>query len=136
MIRCLPCLILGLALPMAAAAKGDKPVLITPYEDSPCWVSVFDGKYYRPPAAHLTGPSFLERPTTGPIVEEDLSNVGGQDFIDRIDSLIVGPRARIVVYDKIKFSGNNLAFGPGEWIPDLAAHQFDNRIKSIRVECE
>lgn len=136
MKRTLPCLVLGLGLPLTAAALGEKPVLVSPYADSPCWVSIFDGKEFQPPSARLTGPTYLGKPETGPVVHDDLRNVGGKDFVDRIDSLIVGPRARITVYDQIRYSGNSLSFGPNERIPDLAAHGFENRIESIKVDCE
>lgn len=135
-MKCLVLLALGLALSADAAAIGEKPVLVTPYDDSPCWVSIFDGKDYQPPTARLTGPTFVKSPKARPVDEVDLRNVGGRDFIDRIDSLIVGPRARITVYDQPRYSGNSLSFGSGEQVPDLAAHGFENRIKSIKVECD
>lgn len=131
-----PLMLVGLVVPSTAAALGEKPVLVPPYEDSPCWVSVFDGKNYEPPTARLSGPTYLDAPRTGPEVVEDLRNVGGEDFIDRIDSLIVGPRARVTVHDQRNFSGERILFGPGERVPDLAVHGFENRIESIKVECE
>lgn len=117
-------------------AKDDRPVLTPPYEDSPCWVSIFGGKNFQPPAARLTGPTYVKSRKTQPVDEIDLRNVGGRDFIDRIDSLIVGPRARITIYDRPRYSGRQLSFGPGERVPDLAVHGFDNRIESIKVVCE
>lgn len=128
----------GLGLPTAAAAAAgdDKPILVPPYEATPCWVSVFDGKGFQPPAARLNGPTFVENSIMEPVLTPDLRNVGGQDFIDRIDSLIVGPRGRVTVFDQPNFSGNRRSFGPGEKVPDLSVHGFDNRIESIRMNCE
>ncbi len=128
----LPVLLAG----ATAAAGADEPLLVTPYEDSPCWVTIYDGKQFEPPGARLEGPTFLEEPETGPVVTLDLRDVGGQDFIDRIDSLIVGPRARITVYAEPTYSGDRVSFGPGEKVPDLAAHNFANRIRSIKVQCD
>ncbi|MEF8698413.1 MAG: hypothetical protein V5B33_03640 [Candidatus Accumulibacter sp. UW20] len=136
MTRFLSYLIVGISLPMAAAALGEKPVLVPPYKDTPCWVSVFDGQNFQPPSARLTGPTFLEKPETGPVVAEDLRHLGGENFIDRIDSLIVGPRARITVYDEVNFSGHKLSFEANARIPDLAVYDFNNRIRSIKVECD
>lgn len=136
MLRLFPWLIVGLGLSSAVLARGEKPVLVSPYDDTPCWVSIFEGKDFHPPTARLTGPSFVKSPRQGPVQDIDLHNVGGRDFINRINSLIVGPRASITVYDQPRYSGNSLSFGPDERVPDLAAHGFDNRIQSIKVDCQ
>ena len=109
---------------------------ITPYGDEGCWVSVFKGKEFGTPSARLVGPTFLESFVTGPVVSEDLMEVGGQDFMADIGSLIVGPQAEFLVYEEEKFAREIVRFDPDQRVPDLSVHQWKARAKSAEVRCE
>ena len=109
---------------------------LTPYEGEGCWVAVFQGSNYRPPTARMSGPTFLENFMTGPVLTPDLEAVGGQEFLTRIDSLIVGPHAVFLVYAGENFSGETQEFGPGQRVSDLSAMDFSAKAKSAKVRCE
>jgi hypothetical protein len=114
---------------------ADKSFL-PPYGDQGCWVSIFDGKNFRGESARIAGPDYIERFVTKPgTVEPDLRNVGGQDFFRRIDSLIVGPHARLIAYAGQWFSGAEITFLPNARVPDLDVLNFSNRIESVKVRC-
>ncbi|MFA7388514.1 MAG: hypothetical protein WCZ87_12750 [Thiohalobacteraceae bacterium] len=108
---------------------------ITPYGDEGCWVSVFRGEEFGTPSARLVGPTFLEGFVTGPVVSEDLAEVGGQDFMADIGSLIVGPQAEFLVYEEEKFANEILRLEPGQRVPDLSALRWKERAKSAQVRC-
>lgn len=100
-----------------------------------CWASIFDGTDYRGARAHLTGPTFLEHFKTDPVVEPDLKDVGGQRFLRAVDSLVVGPNARVIAYEGVNFSGIELVFPPGTHVGDLNRFNFAERVRSLKVQC-
>lgn len=126
----------GLLSQQAISQQVTPQEQITPYGDEGCWVSVFKGKEFGTPSARLVGPTFLERFVTGPVVSENLMEVGGQDFMADIGSLIVGPQAEFLVYEEEKFAGEILRFEPDQRVPDLSVHRWKERAKSAEVRCE
>lgn len=121
---------------LAAQAHSAELPFVTPYGNRGCWVSIFDGKDFMGDAARLTGPTFLEKfDSSGKIVEPDLREVGGQDFVRRIDSIIVGPHARAIAYAGQWFSAAEITFRPNARVPDLDVLNFSNRIESLKVQC-
>ena len=128
-------LFVSLAILAAPAQSADLP-FVTPYGDRGCWVSIFDGKDFTGAAARLSGPTFLEKfDSSGNVVEPDLRRVGGQDFMRRIDSIIVGPHARAIAYAGQWFSAAEITFRPNARVPDLDVLNFSNRIESLKVQC-
>lgn len=122
-----------LALPAAAA---DAPFLPPYTGEQGCWVSIFDDKNFRGDAARLAGPTYIEKfKTDSRVVEPDLRSVGGQDFFRRIDSVIVGPNARMIAYAGQWFSAAEITFLPNARVPDLDVLNFSNRIESVKVQC-
>ena len=122
---------------LAVAGHAAEPPFLPPYTgEQGCWVSIFDAKNFRGDAARLTGPTFVEKfETAGKIVEPDLRNVGGQDFFRRIDSMIVGPNARVIAYAGQWFSAAEITFLPNARVADLDVLNFSDRIESLKVQC-
>jgi hypothetical protein len=100
-----------------------------------CWVSIFGEDGYRGPRAQLTGRTYAENFRTGPVVDPDLRDVGGQSFFRAIDSMVVGPNARVIAYAGGNFSGIELVLRPGTTIADLDIVNFGDRIESLKVQC-
>ncbi len=114
-------------LPLAASAEP-------PYGGQGCWVSIFKKEGFGPPSARIDGPTFVASTKTRPVVEPDLRNVGGQNFVRKIHSLITGPDAAVVVYAQTNYTGARHEFGPGKKVSDLSSG-FAQPIASMRVRC-
>ena len=129
--------VFALATSHAAGSAGDQQAFLPPYQgDRGCWASIFDGVDFRGEAARLTGPTFVEKfQSESKVVEPDLRNVGGQDFFRRIDSLIVGPNAKLVAYAGQWFSAAEITFLPNARVADLGTINFRNRIESVKLQC-
>lgn len=85
--------------------------------DDGCWVHAFERTQFRPPVTTYTGPS-----------HEPL-------FIKQAESLIVGPRARLVGYAAGRYAEQTVALGAGTRLPDLAAIGFHKRMDSFQLLC-
>jgi hypothetical protein len=119
-----------------SAAEGDQRAFLPPYGTQGCWVSIFDEKNFMGQSARMAGPTFIEKfDTEGRIVEPDLRNVGGQDFFRRIDSLIVGPNAKLIAYAGQWFSAAEITFLPNARVADLDVLNFSDRIESVKLRC-
>lgn len=53
---------------------------------------------------------------------------------DRIDSLIVGPHARVTLWANDYFDDDKLEFGPGSRIPALGRYDFEHEPESMKIE--
>ena len=129
--------VLAVAVPATAPAQlpGDKKVFVPPYGERGCWVLLFAGKEFDPPVAKLNGPTFIERFENAPVEEPALKAVGGAVFLRSIQSAIVGPRARLVGYEDIKYSKRSVVLEPKQQVPDLVEVRFHERVSSLQVEC-
>ena len=128
---------LSISQSFAAQPSGDARAFLPPDQgERGCWASVFDGTAFRGDAARLTGRSFIERFDSDPqVLEPDLRNVGGQDFFQRIDSLIVGPHAKLIAYAGQWFDAAEITFLPNARVSDLRKLNFANRIESVKLVC-
>lgn len=131
-------LVLGSAL-SAAYAKDDG-----------CWVDFYHDSQYT--GKHLR----LE----GPIQLENLRNINGENWESRIDSLKVGPKARVTVFENNNFKltlkemekypellkslgltekdameDKELIFNANATIHDLSDFNFHNKIRSLIIDC-
>ena len=61
--------------------------------DENCWAEFFQGSDYAGPHFRLAGPVELD----------NLQNVNGENWASRIDSLKVGPKATLVVFENTNF---------------------------------
>jgi hypothetical protein len=56
----------------------------------------------------------------GPKGYASLKNLSGRNWNNEIQSVIVGSDATVMAYSKQDFKGTELAFTPGQRIPDLS----------------
>ena len=91
---------------------------------------------------------------------DTLLNVNGENWASRIDSLKVGPKAALVVFENINFKltlkemakypdlmhslgvteqdvkeNAELIFGANATIHDLSDFNFHNKIRSLKIDC-
>jgi hypothetical protein len=118
--------------------------------DENCWAEFFENSGYAGPHFRLAGPVELD----------NLQNVNGENWASRIDSLKVGPKAKLVVFENINFKltlkeiakypdllrslgateqdvkeDAELIFGANATIHDLSDFNFHHKIRSLKIDC-
>ncbi|WP_419635988.1 hypothetical protein, partial [Thiolapillus sp.] len=91
---------------------------------------------------------------------DTLGNVKGENWSERIDSIVVGPKAKVTVYENINYKltltemskfpvlmrslgiteedikeDSELIFGPNSMIHHLGEYNFHKKTKSLKVDC-
>lgn len=91
-----------------------------------CWARLFDGANYRGEMLTVTGPIGIPTARVGP------SYLWGSKY----DSVIVGPKATLTVYDNEYYKEASAVFRPGQEVPDLDRKLglFEN-IRSLVLDC-
>lgn len=115
-----------------------------------CWVEFFENSQY-------SGKHFR---LDGPIQLGNLRSVDGDNWESRIDSIKVGPKAQVTVFENNNFQltlkamekypellrslgltekdameDKELIFGPDSSIHDLSDFNFRKKVRSIKVDC-
>ena len=115
-----------------------------------CWAEFFENSNYAGPHFRLAGPIQLD----------NLQNVNGENWTSRIDSIKVGPKARLVIFENINFKltlkemanypdlmhalgvteqdvkeDSELIFGANANIHDLSDFNFHHKIRSLKIDC-
>ena len=118
--------------------------------DENCWAEFFQHSGYAGPRFRLAGPVELN----------NLQNVNGENWASRIDSLKVGTKAKLVVFENINFKltlkeiakypdlirslgsteqdvkeDSELIFGANATIHDLSDFNFHHKIRSLKIDC-
>lgn len=119
-------------------------------DDENCWADFFQESQYAGDHFRLDGPVQLE----------NMRDVQGQNWESRIDSLKVGPKAKVTVFENPNFKltlkemakypdllrslgltekdaleDSELIFGANSNIHDLSDFNFHNKIKSLKIDC-
>ena len=142
------CLFRRGVIPLAIATVGMSFTLLA-VAASDCWLDLYDQTDFK--GAHVR----LEGPQEWP----NLSQLQGQDWANRIDSLVVGPAAQIYAYrqegfkqdlsglnyhgDAIKnwgekaknYSDSEISFAPGQKEHHLGELNFHHNINSLKIKC-
>lgn len=115
-----------------------------------CWADFYENSQYEGQHLRLQGPAELA----------SLKAVNGQNWDLRIDSIKVGPKATVTVYEHPNFKltltemakfpelmkalgvteqdikeDSELIFGPNTTIHSLADYNFHDKVRSLKVEC-
>ena len=118
--------------------------------DENCWAEFYQHSDYAGPHFRLAGPIQLDT----------LLNVNGENWASRIDSLKVGPKAALVIFEYTDFKltlkemakypdlmhslgvteqdvkeDAELIFGANATIHDLSDFNFHNKIRSLKIDC-
>ncbi len=95
--------------------------------DKNCWIEVFDDTKYDADDPHVK--------VQGPAEYSSLKNLNGRNWNNEIKSVIVGSNATVRAYKDKDFKGTELAFAPGQRVPDLSKLDMSNDIESMKVAC-
>jgi len=95
--------------------------------DKNCWIEVFDDTKYDADDPHVK--------VEGPKEFASLKNLNGRDWNNDIQSVIVGSGATVLAYKDKDFKGTEIAFAPGQRIPDLSDLDMSNHIESMKIAC-
>ena len=125
-------LFLKMGLPLVAAiAFSVVPSMAADLEtqviDKNCYVEVFDDDDFDMKDDHYK--------IQGPKEFASLRDVGGKDWNNDIESVIVGTNARVKAYSDKDFKGTELAFAPGQRVPNLGKLDMKDDIESMKIAC-
>lgn len=119
-------------------------------KDKGCWADFFEHSQYEGKHILIAGPAQLQ----------SLTNVNGENWDSRIDSLKIGPKAKVVVYENPNFKltltemarypdlmhslgitekdikeDAEIFFNANAKIHDLSDFNFHGMVRSLKVEC-
>lgn len=121
---------IGLAT-IAVIALSGIPVLAADLEtqvvDKNCWIEIFEDDNYDMDDPHVK--------LQGPKEFATLKNLAGKDWNNDIESVIVGSNAKVKAYEDKDFKGTELAFAPGQRVPNLGKLDMANDIESMKIAC-
>ena len=95
--------------------------------DKDCWIEVFDDTKYDADDPHVK--------LQGPKEYASLKDLSGRNWNNDIQSVIVGSSASVLAYKDKDFKGTEIAFAPGQRIPDLSKLDMSNNIESMKITC-
>jgi len=120
-------------------------------KNTDCWGEFFQESQYRGKSFRLQGPVQLA----------NLRSTAGENWESRIESLVVGPKAKVTVFENNNFQmtlkamekypellqslgltekdameDKELIFIAGSKIHDLSDFNYRNKIRSLKIDCE
>lgn len=106
-------------VPIAVATKDNSM-------KSGCWARIYSGTNYTGDTMTLTGPVSLA----------DMSGPFGLNWDDKVDSLEMGPKATLTVFDNEGFRDQVGLFKPGQKVADISKRLgFFDEFASVRLSC-
>ena len=123
---------LRIGLPLfAAIAFGAAPAFAADLEtqviDKNCYIEVFDDDDFDMKDDHYK--------IQGPKEFASLKDLGGKNWNNDIESVIVGSNATVKAYSEKDFKGTELAFAPGQRVPNLGKLDMKDDIESLKIAC-
>jgi Beta/Gamma crystallin len=109
------------------AMPGFAADLETQVVDKNCWIEVFDDDDFDMKDDHYK--------IQGPKEFASLKDVGGKNWNNDIESVIVGSNARVKAYSEKDFKGTELALAPGQRVPNLGKLNMKDDIESMKIAC-
>ena len=110
-----------------SAMPGFAADLETQVVDKNCWIEVFDDDDFDMKDDHYK--------IQGPKEFASLTDVGGKNWNNDIESVIVGSNARVKTYSEKDFKGTELALAPGQRVPNLGKLNMKDDIESMKIAC-
>lgn len=93
---------------------------------SGCWAKIYDGENYMGDTLTLTGPISLA----------DMTGPFGLNWDDRVNSIEIGPKATLTVFDNEGFRDQVAQFKGGQKVPDISKKLgFFDEFASVRMTC-
>lgn len=95
--------------------------------DKNCWADLFEDTGFDLDDPHVR--------VLGPFESATLEDVAGQKWNNEIESLVVGPNARVYAYKDRDFSGTEGIFVANQRISDLGELALSDDIESLKIKC-
>ena len=91
-----------------------------------CWARIYSGTNYSGDTLTLSGPLSVA----------DMSGPFGLNWDDKVDSIELGPKASLTVFDNEGFKDQVAQFKPGQKVPNISkALGFFDEFASVRLNC-
>ena len=113
-----------LALTGLRAYAADLEVQVV---DKNCFIEIFEDDNFDVDDPHVV--------LQGPKEYATLKNLAGKDWSNDIESVIVGSNATVRAYEDKDFKGTEIAFAPGQRVPNLGKLDMANDIESLKITC-
>ena len=113
-----------LALTGLPAYAADLEVQVV---DKNCFIEIFEDDNFDVDDPHVVLQGTKEYAT--------LKNLAGKDWSNDIESVIVGSNATVRAYEDKDFKGTEIAFAPGQRVPNLGKLDMANDIESLKITC-
>lgn len=114
----------ALALAGLPASAADLEMQVV---DKNCFIEIFEDDNFDADDPHVV--------LQGPKEYATLKNLAGKDWSNDIESVIVGSNATVRAYEDKDFKGTELAFAPGQRVPNLGKLDMANDIESLKIAC-
>ena len=95
--------------------------------DKNCFIEIFEDDNFDPNDPHIV--------LQGPKEYASLKDIGGKDWANDIESVIVGTNATVRAYEDRDFKGTELALVPGQRVKNLSKLDMANDIESMKITC-
>ena len=95
--------------------------------DKNCFIEIFEDDNFDADDPHVV--------LQGPKEYASLKDVGGKDWANDIESVIVGSNATVRVYEDKDFKGTELVLVPGQRVKNLGKLDMANDIESMKIAC-
>ena len=122
--KLIPLMTVGLALIGLPVFAAD---LETQVIDKNCFMEIFEDDNFDVDDPHVV--------LQGPKEYATLKNLAGKDWSNDIESVIVGSNATVRAYEDKDFKGTEIAFAPGQRVPNLGKLDMANDIESLKISC-
>ena len=114
----------------ASAKKSETPVVLTVTtvafaESTGCWVKIYDGHNYSGRTLTLMGAQSLPHLEFG----------AGFDWEGDIDSIVVGPKAKLTLYEDELYVDRKGELKPNEKVADLHKSIASEGVESLMLSC-
>lgn len=91
-----------------------------------CWAQLYDERNFKGDAFTMVGPMQLD----------SADKAAGRSFRRQLDSLVVGPKATLTLYEHSMFKDKSVKFGPNSKEGGLVKKLgFSGRVESAKLEC-
>jgi hypothetical protein len=122
--KLIPLMTVGLALVGLPVFAAD---LETQVIDKNCFMEIFEDDNFDVDDPHVV--------LQGPKEYATLKNLAGKDWSNDFESVIVGSNATVRAYEDKDFKGTEIAFAPGQRVPNLGKLDMANDIESLKISC-
>lgn len=123
----------GCLLVLAGVASGcvvkQKDTIVTSAAGSnDCWVKLYDADNFSEVSSYTT--------LQGPVELATMANLDGKDWRDQIESLIVGPGARVELYKSENYAGTPITFNANQRVEKLGDLNYEDDVESLKLTCD